>query len=242
LPGYYESTNYISHNNASKGLLEQAYRVARTFTLRWKYNIVRKYGKHNTRTILDFGCGTGAFLTHCRNKGLEVAGVEPAYAARQSAKELVAAPIAADIAEIQGTFDAITLWHVLEHVYDLNNTLEALKQRLNADGTMFVAVPNLESHDAQLYGEHWAAFDVPRHLWHFSQQTMARLLRNHNLKIHTILPMPIDAFYVSLLSEKYRNGEKGVPNMVNAFRQGMRSNRIAKKTGEYSSLIYIAHP
>ena len=222
-------------------MIDQAYRVARTFTLKWKYNIIRNHCSHKPGTILDFGCGTGAFLKHCQNKGLKVDGVEPFYAAREAAQKIVNQPIAADIAEVHTTFDAITLWHVLEHVYDLDGTVEALKSRLNADGTMFVAVPNLESFDAEVYGDHWAAFDVPRHLWHFSKQTMERLLRNHKLKLRTVLPMPLDTFYVSLLSEKYKNSDKAVSNMVKAFRQGLKSNRMAKTTGQYSSLIYIAH-
>ena len=131
----------------------------------------------------------------------------------------------------------ISLWHVLEHLPELNETVNFLKSKLVSRGKLLLAVPNLNSWDASEYQEYWAAYDVPRHLYHFSQQSMATLLKNHDLKIVRTIPMKLDAFYVSLLSEKYRNG---ATNFFKSFINGYKSNSYAKKTSDYSSLIYIA--
>ena len=177
LPAYYQSAAYISHSNSSMGLMNHAYKIARTFTSKWKYKIVHQHCTQKPESLLDFGCGTGSFLKHCKNKGLAVAGVEPSDVARRQAEQTTGEPIASDIGQVSRKFDAITLWHVLEHVYDLNATIQTLKSRLNNKGTMFIAVPNHRSFDANLYAKDWAAYDVPRHLWHFSKQTMERLLK-----------------------------------------------------------------
>ena len=236
---YYQSEAYISHSDTSKGLIDKLYRIARSFTLKWKFDLVQKNTLTKPSSILDYGCGTGSFLDLCKQSGLQIAGVEPAESARSIAKKLTGTEVAADIQKVKGTFDAITLWHVLEHVIHLNETVNHLKNRLNQNGTIFIAVPNLQSWDARHYSEHWAAFDVPRHLWHFSRETMESLLTKHGLKIEGIIPMPLDAYYVSLLSEKYKSGRQGISSMLKALLRGRRSNDEGNKTREYSSLIYI---
>lgn len=239
LPQYYQSDSYISHAERSKSVTDNIYRVARTFTLKWKYRVVMKHSSMNPKTLLDFGCGTGAFLEACQQKGLRIRGVEPAEIARQQAARNTGTVVAKDLMEVRETFDAITLWHVLEHVTHLQETLEALSHHLNQNGTMFIAVPNLKSSDAQHYQNQWAAYDVPRHLWHFSKESMRNLLANHNLHLEGVLPMPLDAYYVCLLSEKYRSQKQNIATMATAALQGWKSNQSAKRTGEYSSLIYI---
>lgn len=239
LPRYYQSAAYISHSDISTNLIDKVYKVSRSFTLKWKYNLVQRHTVAKPSSLLDFGCGTGAFLQECQKHTMEVAGVEPAEGARAQATQNAKIKIHADVHGINASFDTITLWHVLEHVSDLNGTIEKLKNSLTENGTMFIAVPNLNSKDAKVYGEHWAAYDVPRHLWHFSRNTMKKLLASHQLKLHYVVPMRLDAFYVSLLSEKYKRGEKGVSNMTRAIIQGLRSNQEAIRTQEYSSLIYI---
>lgn len=133
-------------------------------------------------------------------------------------------------------FDVITLWHVLEHVHDLDKYIYRLKQLLKPNGVLVIAVPNFKSYDADHYKEFWAAYDVPRHLWHFSQTSIHRLFSTELMKVVKTLPMKFDAFYVSLLSEEYKTGKK---NFLKAFINGIKSNRAAKRTGEYSSLIYV---
>lgn len=167
-------------------------------------------------------------------------GVEPTENARLQAQQITGLPIASSIEEIKGSFSVITLWHVLEHVLDINNTIDTLVSRLDQTGTIFIAVPNYKSMDSTHYKQNWAAYDVPRHLWHFSQTTMTNLLKQHGLKIKTIEPMKLDAYYVSLLSEKYKAGKTGVYQYINAIKTARKSNSLAKRTKEYSSLIYIA--
>lgn len=239
LPGYYQSNDYVSHSNQSKSALALIYRTARTFTLNWKYRLVMSQAPSPLTTILDFGCGTGSFLKVCEKKGLKATGVEPSEAARKVAADISNAALFASLDEVSTQFDAITLWHVLEHVPNLNEMLAALSQRLAQNGTIFIAVPNPDSFDARKYHENWAGFDVPRHLWHFPQTAMTRLLQAHNFHLADILPMRLDAYYVSLLSEKYR-GYSFIPAALRALITGFRSNSHATHTSEYSSLIYIA--
>jgi SAM-dependent methyltransferase len=239
LPAYYQSDAYISHSNKSQNLIDRIYKFSRNYTIRWKYKLTQHHTVRKPASILDYGCGTGAFLKKCQENSMVIAGVEPSQRARNEAARHTKISIATRLEEVNATFDVITLWHVLEHVSDLNKTLENLRDRLTENGTMFIAVPNLKSHDAKHYGKHWAAYDVPRHLWHFSRRSMETLLGQHSLKLHTIVPMLLDAYYVSLLSEKYRNGNSGLQPMAKAVVEGWTSNRAARKTNEYSSLIYI---
>ncbi len=132
------------------------------------------------------------------------------------------------------------MWHVLEHVHDLNETLAKLRSLLTNNGTVFIAVPNHESYDAQLYKNYWAGYDLPRHLWHFSKENIKTLLTRHNLKLQAIVPMRFDAYYVSLLSEGYKNPAKSsLIKSASAFTRGLISNLKAGKDN-HSSLIYIA--
>lgn len=239
LPKYYQSENYISHSEKTSGLLNQGYRIARRFTLTWKYKVILHHSIIEPKKLLDYGCGTGSFLAKCQDKNIRVTGVEPSQTARNTVIRNTQAPIFANLDNLNDTFDVITLWHVLEHVPDLHETLEKLKALLEENGTMFIAVPNLQSHDAKIYRENWAAYDVPRHLWHFSRDTMKRLLDTHQLRINTILPMKLDAYYVSLLSEKYAGGLNTLVNITRGIRTAWNANRNARTTADYSSLIYI---
>lgn len=243
LEKYYISPNYISHTNKLSNLTDLLYKTSRHLTLRWKYNLIRKHSitSKTPLEILDFGCGTGDFLKLCKQYHHKTTGVEPSLVARSAAIRNTNACIVSKITEVaHPSFDVITLWHVLEHVTKLDETMEKLKDKLKNDGTLFIAVPNLKSLDAKKYKDDWAAYDVPRHLWHFTQGPMETLLHKHNLKLISIIPMLLDAYYVSLLSEQYKNGKNFLSNFSRALVQGWMSNREAKKTKAYSSLIYIA--
>ena len=243
LPTYYQAVSYISHNNRANSFFDIVYRAVRHYTLRWKHQLLNQYSQPGqSKILLDYGCGTGDFLHHCHKRGWNAYGVEPSTAARQqiplptkknvlSQFEPAALPKA----------NAITLWHVLEHIPDLPQTIAQLRDHLAPSGTLFIAVPNPNSQNAQHYGNTWAAYDVPRHLWHFTPSTMARILANHKLTIYKTLPMTLDAYYVSLLSEQYQNRAKPAA-AINAFVQGVQSNRAAKRNGQYASLIYIVRP
>ncbi|MFN8887324.1 MAG: class I SAM-dependent methyltransferase [Cyclobacteriaceae bacterium] len=235
---YYQSDSYISHTDGGKGIVDRVYVMARNFTLRWKERLVKKQQAHGE--LLDVGCGTGEFINHMKTADWQVTGMEPTETAREKASQKIQQRIHADLESINHRFDVITLWHVLEHVHELDATVEKIKSLLKENGTIFIAVPNHESPDAKVYQSHWAAYDVPRHLWHFSKTTMQHLMNKHGMKIKEIVPMKLDAYYVSLLSEKYRFPEQSsLVNMIKATLQGFTSNRKASKEINHSSLIYI---
>jgi len=237
---YYESDAYVSHNSAATGLINQAYRVARFFTMRRKSSLLNKLAPRRGR-LLDYGCGTGHFLATAQAAGWQVTGLEPNARAREAASKRLGQPIGQEgLSSFEpGSFDAITLWHVLEHVHSLNETLAQLTALLKPDGVMLIAVPNVESLDAQHYRELWAAYDVPRHLYHFAPKTMTQLLKKHKLVIRQTLPMPLDAYYVSLLSEKQKAERAG--GLLTVLKAGYKSNQYAEQhEGQYSSLLYVA--
>ena len=237
---YYLSDKYISHTGGQKNLLDLAYLYARKIALSDKRAIIERHS--SGKTILDFGCGTGEFLKEMKSSGWIITGVEPSLNANEKASQSTGNKIYKSLTEIQeSNFDAITLWHVLEHLHDLNGSLKKFHALLKKSGTIFIAVPNLESYDAQFYNSFWAGYDVPRHLWHFNQESMKRILENIGFKLTEIIPMRMDSYYVSLLSESYKNpSQLKVFNLVKAFSRGLHSNLKAKKTTNYSSLIYIA--
>ncbi len=235
---YYKSEKYISHSSSPASFFEFLYQGVRHFTLNRKAKLTLKYA--HGKKLLDIGCATGEYLQTCRKKGFEVFGIEP----NQKAREIAFTNHGLIIEDLDGlntfkpgTFDAISMWHVLEHVHDINERMIQLNRLLKEDGVAIIALPNSESYDAAHYKEIWAAYDVPRHLYHFNKSAFKTLAEKHEFKVRNILPMKFDAYYVSLLSEKYKNG-KGSP--IKAFLTGLRSNIKAKmKQGNYSSLIYV---
>ena len=236
LSAYYESENYISHSDSSSSLFDKIYQIVRNYTLRKKIKLIKSF-ELSEKLILDIGAGTGDFLVQCKKSGWKVEGVEPSKNARDLAEHKLGIKLKTQISEL-GTekYDVITMWHVLEHVPNLIDYVSQLNGLLKPKGTLVVAVPNHKSFDAANYGKHWAAYDVPRHLWHFSQRAIQMLFVKESMKVVQCLPMKFDAFYVSLLSEKYKLGKM---NPFKAFYVGLKSNLKARRTGEYSSLIYI---
>jgi 2-polyprenyl-3-methyl-5-hydroxy-6-metoxy-1,4-benzoquinol methylase len=236
---YYESEQYISHTNSTKGLFNKLYQLVRNYSVVSKRELVCKYSNSNSGIILDYGCGTGSFLNEMKSNGWGIKGVESDAGAAQKATLLNGIKIddSSSLSSfIPESVDVITLWHVLEHVHDLHPTLTTLKSILKANGVMFVAVPNYQSFDAAHYKQFWAAYDVPRHLYHFSKKSMDNLMEANGLQIVKVLPMWFDSFYVSLLSEKYKKNPIGP---ILAVIVGLLSNIIAFFKGNSSSLIYV---
>ncbi|CAN5912770.1 methyltransferase domain-containing protein [soil metagenome] len=233
---YYESDEYISHSNTSKGLISRLYQMVRKHTLRKKLGLINHEGKKGV--LLDIGCGTGEFMSTMKKDNWKTIGIEPSSSARKQGIENYKLDVR-DENELEnllpGSFDVITMWHVMEHVPDLNERVQTLRKLLKHDGVIFVAVPNRNSYDAAYYKENWAAYDVPRHLWHFRAQDMRTLMSNGGLEVKKILPMKFDSYYISMLSEKYKTGHS---NLIAAVWRGWISNRKAGKEGS-SSLIYI---
>lgn len=234
---YYKSVDYVSHNDSGGGVINRVYRAVRSYTLRSKLTLINSL-TGGTGSLLDVGCGTGAFLETCKRVGWQTTGMEPDPDARAIATEKTGNLIFPEMASVpvdQG-FDVITMWHVLEHVPNLPETIGQLHARLKAGGTLIVAVPNSNSYDAQYFGAQWAAYDVPRHLSHFTPETIERLFNNNGFRLVGQKPMVFDAFYIGLLSTAY---QKGKSDYVTSMRVGLQSNNRARQTGNWSSVIYL---
>ena len=235
LENYYQSEDYISHTDSKKSILDKVYQSVKNITLKRKLSLINSF-KTEAKNILDVGAGTGDFLKICVSNNWNVLGVEPNSNAQNIAKEK-GIILKDDLLKITNQkFDVITLWHVLEHVEMLSDYITKLKELLSENGRLVIAVPNYKSYDAKYYKEFWAAFDVPRHLWHFSQCSIHKIFSEENMIVEKTLPMKFDAYYVSLLSEKYKTGKM---NPVRAFYRGFISNLKARSSSEYSSLIYV---
>ncbi|MCP2026383.1 2-polyprenyl-3-methyl-5-hydroxy-6-metoxy-1,4-benzoquinol methylase [Flavobacterium sp. HSC-32F16] len=232
---YYESEDYISHTDNKRSVFEKAYHFVKSIALKNKLNLINSEQSQKGK-ILDIGAGTGDFLLTAKNDGWNVIGVEPSERAKNIAKQK-GISFVEEISELENnSFDVITMWHVLEHVPNLEFQIQELKRLLKPTGTLIIAVPNFKSFDAKHYGEFWAAFDVPIHFWHFSKKAIKSLFEKVDMKLEKVLPMKFDSFYVSLLSEKYKTGKM---NFIRAFFIGLRSNLKASSTKEYSSHIYV---
>ncbi len=235
---YYQSEDYISHSNTSKGFINSTYQTIRKYTLLRKLQLISKFYK--TGSLLDIGCGTGEFLKTCRDAKWKTLGIEPDENTRKIASENYGLDVYSEeyLQELKSeSFDVITMWHVLEHVPFLNQRIEDLKKLIKPKGIIIIAVPNCDSLDAKIYKENWAAYDVPRHLYHFNPKSIEMIFNRHGLKLFNTLPMVFDSFYVSMLSEKIK---KGKTNLVCSMWNGLRSNLNGIKTGKtYSSQIYL---
>lgn len=235
LPKYYESENYISHTDAKRTVFEKIYHLIKGVALQNKLKLINSLSK-NKGLLLDIGAGTGDFLSVAKSNGWDSVGIEPNFKAKNNAIQK-GIKFCSSTADIEShSVDVITMWHVLEHVPNLDYQISELKRMIKPDGVIVIAVPNYKSFDANHYGAFWAAFDVPRHLWHFSQKSIPILFQKQKMKLIATLPMKFDSFYVSLLSEKYKTGKM---NFMTAFCVGLWSNWKAKSNFEYSSLIYI---
>ena len=230
---YYESDDYISHTDNKKGIVSFLYQSVKKRALQHKLNLITSL-KKDANNILDIGAGTGDFLKHIKSENRSIFGIEPNKKARALASKK-GINLEESIADFKGkTFDVITMWHVLEHVPNLDETIQKIEALLNPNGFLIIAVPNYNSFDAAYYKNHWAAFDAPRHLWHFSRNAMKKIFSD-KLLLQETKPMIFDSFYVSLLSEKNKTGKQ---NLIKAFLIGLQSNLSALKTKEYSSLVY----
>lgn len=232
---YYESEDYISHTDNKRSLFEKLYHFIKSIALKNKLNLINLLQPNKGR-LLDIGAGTGEFLSVAKNDGWQAIGVEPSDKAKSIAINKGVLFVEKTSELENHSVDVISMWHVLEHIPDLDKQIKELKRLLKPTGTLIIAVPNFKSFDAKHYGKFWAAYDVPIHFWHFSKTAIKLLFEKEEMKLEKVLPMKFDSFYVSLLSEKYKSGKM---NFVKAFLIGVQSNWKAKKNFEYSSHIYI---
>lgn len=236
---YYDSPDYISHSNSKKGLFNLIYQNIREISLKKKLGWINAL-KPEGKRLLDIGCGTGEFLNAAKKGGYDVIGIEPSAAARKMGIENYGLDIFEEshLNSLQNeSFNVVTMWHVLEHVHHLQERVKKIHQLLKKGGYAIIAVPNYTSRDAHHYGALWAAYDVPRHLYHFSPDVIKKLFAQHQFDHQKSIPMTFDSYYVSLLSSKYRND--AFPP-ITGFINGLRSNLHAKGDPErYSSVVYI---
>lgn len=237
---YYQSANYISHSDTQEGFIYKCYHFVRNYTLQVKRSLIQSTTGKKSGNLLDVGAGTGAFSKTMELAGWNVTGLEPDDIARKNAFEIHGLELqpAGNLYQLNpGNFDAITMWHVLEHVHDLHGYLDKYHELLNEKGKLIIAVPNYTSYDAQHYQQFWAAYDVPRHLYHFSPESMQNLADRKGFKICSVKPMWFDSYYVSLLSEQYKTGKN---QYLKAFWNGFLSNlKTIFKAKKCSSVIYI---
>lgn len=240
LGAYYHSAGYISHTDGKTGIFHKTYQWVRKFTLSQKAKLVEL--QVSKGKILDIGCATGHFLQVMQSHHWEIAGIEPDAKTREYAQKHLGTEIF-DEGQLDllpdSAFDAISLWHVLEHVPDLNQRVEQIKRLLKPRGAVFVALPNHSAYDARHYREFWAGYDVPRHLHHFVPFTVQALFAKHGFKLTGQIPMRFDSYYVSLLSEKYQYGKSRI---LNAIWTGWKSNMVFAPKYGFSSHIYVFKP
>nr|WP_320037092.1 class I SAM-dependent methyltransferase [uncultured Bacteroides sp.] len=237
---YYETPDYISHSDTKKGMMNEIYHLVRSRMLQKKAQLINNVTGKTSGRILDIGTGTGYFSHTMQQKGWNVEAIEKSAQARSFAKKNFNLDVKDDsgLKDFStGSFDAITLWHVMEHLEHLNETWERLYELLADDGTLIVAVPNCSSFDAQKYKEFWAAYDVPRHLWHFTPDSIKKFGEKHNFTLANHLPMPFDAFYVSILSEKYKESKSSLVKGMFAGTLAWFSSLSNKEKS--SSIIYV---
>ena len=237
---YYESPAYISHSNTNKGLVNKAYHLARSIMLRRKVRLINKLTLLKSGKLLDYGAGTGYFAQAMTNAGWEVTAIEKSEQARKLAMNEFGLEIKPEehLAAMENkSIDVITMWHVMEHIQNPDRMWKEIYRILDDTGIAVIAVPNCKSYDAQEYKEHWAAYDVPRHLWHFTPGTIMRWGEKHGFILERQMTMPFDGFYISMLSEGYRGtGMKCVKGLWNGLKGWFAQ---ANRRSASSSIIYV---
>ncbi|HMP31478.1 MAG TPA: class I SAM-dependent methyltransferase [Saprospiraceae bacterium] len=206
---YYKYANYVSHTDTRESFFYQMYHKVRSIMLYLKHQWIKSY-KLKGKKVLDIGSGTGAFLSYMRAKGWVTTGIEADTDARRNALKLhnIESLPPSFFYNLSELYDVISLWHVLEHLHDLDGYLSKIKQILDPNGILIIAVPNPTCYEAKNYREYWDGYDVPRHLYHFSPTSIDFLASKYNFTIVAKKRMWFDAIYSGILSEKHKGGFK----------------------------------
>jgi SAM-dependent methyltransferase len=237
---YYESDEYISHSDTGKGFSNKIYRLVRTIMLRRKEGIIKNVSGLKKGNLLDIGSGTGHFVHTMKKAGWNVTGIE----INEKAREFAISRFGKDfispekiVALSDNSFDCVTLWHVLEHFQKPYKYFEEISRILKPEGTIIIALPNNISYDADYYRQFWAAYDVPRHLWHFSPSTFMLFAKKFSFEFSGFFNLPFDVFFISIMSEKYKGSKLPfISGLLNGIRFKAKSVFSNEKD---SSVIYI---
>ena len=236
---YYKSDDYISHTSKGNSIINKIYRIVQYFTLRSKRKIVKQIAQKQNGTLMDIGCGTGEFLKTMKQSGWDIKGVEVNKEARKLAEVNTDSIIMnqSEYFKSEQKYDVITLWHSLEHLHELEKYLNKISKSLNTNGVLIIAVPNYKSFDAEYYKHDWAAYDVPRHLYHFSFEAMMKLMKKFNFSLIEQQQLPLDPFYISLISEiSVRHRKNAIQAILVGWKSYWQGRRDFKKG---SSILYI---
>ncbi len=240
IPAYYENPDYISHSDTHKGIINNIYHKVREIMLRKKARWIEKYGGRKSGNLLDIGSGTGYFADRMQKRGWDVKTMEVNEAARSFAAATFGLKGYASLkapALLDTEFSVITLWHVLEHVEDIGQYMKTFKHILEKDGTIVIAVPNPDSYDARKYGPYWAAYDLPRHLWHFAPKNISELANRYGFEVYATETMPMDAFYISMISERYKGSK--FPFIKGVYTGFIARLSLFRRPENSSSLVYF---
>jgi 2-polyprenyl-3-methyl-5-hydroxy-6-metoxy-1,4-benzoquinol methylase len=239
---YYQDSGYQPHQKEALSLSGKLYQLVRIWNNHYKRRLIEKFSAKGK--ILDYGCGTGEFLLEMKNSGWETYGFEPTASAVAIAVDY-GLNIIPDLRSIKEKVNVVTLWHVLEHVHDARTLLVDLQKILDPAGLLCIALPNRRSLDAVLFKQNWVAYDVPRHLYHFSAADLEKFLNSEGFKIESIKSLPFDPWYNSFLSAslEFRNSRLkllgiGLPKSIFAAAAVNFLSFLSKKNN--SSIIYLA--
>lgn len=236
---YYETSKYISHSADSTTLINRVYYAVRDNMLAQKYKLIRQYT--DGKNFIDIGCGLGYFLNYIKQKNNTVFGIEKsestAAIVRDKFNITVESPEFFLENKIEKKYDVVSMWHVLEHLYNPKNYISSIQKIIHDQSIIIIALPNHQSWDGRHYKEYWAGYDVPRHLWHFDASSINTLMSDLGFRCINMHRLPYDAFYVSLLSERYRgNFLSTIRAMFAGVISSIKSWMDVKQT---SSIIYI---
>ena len=233
LKKYYDSSQYSSHNNIG-GCIGFLYSLSARIMLRFKFRVLAKHINKES-LIVDFGCGTGGFMSSLKKKKYNVVGVDSNKKARDKCLEKKLTTFKS-IKDFKENIDAITFWHSFEYVSNPNEILNQIINQSKNNLTVVIALPNYRSFDAKHYGAFWAAYDVPRHRFHYSARGIKKLMKSYGFECLKTKPMLLDAFYISIMSEKYK---KSKLSFVKGIMVGLISNLAGLFSSSYSSSVFV---
>jgi SAM-dependent methyltransferase len=243
MPAYYQAEEYISHNPDAKGFMNRIYLFTREFMVNRKRKYIRAATGLNSGSLLDIGCGTGHFANTMKKAGWNVTGIEPDEKARNYAVTAFGLKVLlpGQIKDLEGkSFDCITMWHVLEHFHDPFGYAAEIGRLLKPGGVCLAALPNCRSFDAGYFRSDWAAYDVPRHLWHFTPSTFSEFADKTGFSVKKTGVLPLDVFYISILSEKARGVT--LPFLSGLLKGSWFALRSLFRRSGSSSLYYLLTP